>query len=402
MLNKENFNFRYLAFALISITLFVLMIVNESIYDQFHTDDFKVFYLAAKALISDQTVYGVPFGLDTGFYKYSPATLLLFTSYTLVSYKIASIIHFSIIGISAILAIILLEQVIDKHLFKIEKKGLLSLILILLGILIHLIRDLHLGNTNMILVLFLIIGLKLSLESHEKYAGIFLALVILTKPYFIILMLPFLVSKKYKTIVSTAITGFGLTLLTGFILGFHRSLILHIEWFQEMLRHSSYLISPYTIFYYSDFYLGIAIPSKFHFLLFGLIVILISLYFWFYNNRKSQNRETNKVLIFNYFILIAIIPSLLITDVEHFIFSLPLIAIIIYYLKKENNYYWIIGFILIILMFGGNSSDLVGNELSYKIKIWGWVGIGNLFILLSSFLVFNKMNKEEKEIAAIS
>lgn len=285
--------------------------------------------------------------------------------------------------------------------FKIEKKGLLALILILLGILIHLIRDLHLGNTNMILVLFLIIGLKLSLESQEKYAGIFLALVILTKPYFIILMLPFLVSKKYKTIVSTAITGFGLTLLTGIILGFNKSLFLHIEWFQEMLRHSLYLVSPYTIFYFSDFYLGFAIPSKFHFLLFGLIAILISLYFWFYSNRNSQNRETNKGLIFNYFILLAIIPNILITDVEHFIFSLPLIAIIIYYLKKENNYYWIIVFILIILMYGGNSSDLVGNELSYKIKIWGWVGIGNLLIILSSFLVFNKLSHDEREVHSL-
>ena len=400
MLDKLKSNTRYIYFALISLSLFVLMLISETSLNRFDTDDFKVFYLAAKALINGNEVYGVAFGLDTGFYKYSPFTLMLFTGYTLFSYKEASIIHFAIVAISGITSIFLMESIVDKYLFKIKKKNLLAFIFIFLGILIHLIRDLHMGNTNAILVLLLVLALKLSLESRQIAAGILLALAILTKPYFIILMLPFLLAKKYKVFFSTAISGTVFTLSTGLILGFSESFTLHTQWIQEMLRHSVYLYSPYTIPYLLDYYLGFSALGKIQFPFFGLMILGVSAYFW-YQQKSDHSAEnmtkSNRTLIFFYFILIAIIPSLLITDVEHFIFSMPLIAILVYALKKKPNYYLIALMVITILIFGGNSSDLVGNELTLKIKFWGWVGIGNILFIVGSFAAFNWLRKSESD-----
>ena len=398
MLDKLKSNTRYIYFALISLSLFVLMLISQISINRFFTDDFKVFYLAAKALISGDEIYRVVFGLDTGFYKYSPFTLMLFTFYTLFSYKVASIIHFIIVALSGITSIFLMENIIDKYLFKIEKKNLLAFIFIFLGILIHLIRDLNMGNTNAILVLLLVLALKCSLESRQIAAGILLALAILTKPYFIILMLPFLLAKKYKVFFSTAVSGIIFTLSTVLILGFSKSLTLHTQWIQEMLRHSVYLYSPYTIPYLLDYYLGFSALEKIQLPFFGLMVLGVSAYFWYHQHADHSAEDVprnNRTLIFFYFILIAMIPSLLITDVEHFIFSMPLIAILVYSLKKKNNYYLIALLVVTILIFGGNSSDLVGNELSLKIKFWGWVGIGNILFLIGSFATYNWLGKSK-------
>ena len=65
--------------------LFLLLIVilagifiGDHVNDKFNMNDFRVMYYAADAYLNGNPVYGVPFGLDTGYYKYSPFTLLYF------------------------------------------------------------------------------------------------------------------------------------------------------------------------------------------------------------------------------------------------------------------------------------------------------------------------------------
>lgn len=385
---------KYSIFILFSFVLFTLMLIIENYNGKFDTDDFKVFYMAAKALTSNNQVYGVPFGLSTGFYKYSPFTLLLFSFYTLFSFKIGAIIHYFISATSAILSIITIEQIINKYILINNKWSIVSSFLILLSVLLHFIRDLHLGNTNIILIFALILSIKMVLESKEILAGLIIALVILTKPYFIVLALILLVYKKYKTVASITVSGIVLTLSTAVILGFSKSYNLHIEWFEAMLAHSSYLSSPYTVFYLINYYFGIEIPQVFSFVFFGIVILLISLFFYL-KSKKETAIENNKSLIFAFFITIAIIPNLLITDVEHFLFSLPLIAIVILYIRNLKNYIFASIFTLIIIMYGGNSSDIVGNELSIDIKYWGFVGIGNLLIIASAFLIYQYGNRKK-------
>ena len=64
-------------------------------------------------------------------------------------------------------------------------------------------------------------------------------------------------------------------------------------------------------------------------------------------------------------------------------------------LEEKNNYYLIALLVVTILIFGGNSSDLVGNELSLKIKFWGWVGIGNILFLIGSFAAYSWLGKSK-------
>ena len=173
-------------FILYSGLIFVAIFCVENINHRFWLNDFRVYFLAAKAFIAGEQVYGVSFGLGTGFFKYSPLTLLLFTPYTVVPIQVANTIHFFINTSCAIASFLVIEQIIVDHLFVPKtKRTHLLLMLVFVCVLNHLFREVHLGNINMVIVLALSIALSLILRSKSITAGFLLALVIITKPYFI-------------------------------------------------------------------------------------------------------------------------------------------------------------------------------------------------------------------------
>lgn len=384
-------------FVIIASLLFLTILIFEKINGRFWLNDFKVIYMAVESLLNNEQVYGIPFGLDTGYYKYSPFTLLLFIPYTFFSFNIASIIHFFIIGFCAITTIIVLEKIISKYLFYYRKKNLITLLSVLLCVMLHLVREFHLGNINMILLLLLCLSLKFTLESKPIKSGLLLALVILAKPYFIICILPFLVHKKYKTALSVAVSVMLFVLVSGLIIGFPKSINLYFEWFSAMLKHSNYLSSNHTIFSLFNFFTGILIQVKYSIPLLAIVAIFSCVFFWKFtrndNVKTDSSIQDNVSLIIHFFLLISVIPNILITDTEHFLFSLPLIAIVILYLTKGRNYLWIMLFVFLIFMYGGNSSDLLGKNLAGKLEDIGLQGISNLIIIGTVIYLYSKNRK---------
>ena len=390
MSGKQN-NLTEIIFGVLLLLFFTLMLFVENKYGRFQTNDFRVMYEAANAFVHGNVVYGEPFGLDTGYYKYSPFTLLLFVPYTLVSFKVAAIIHFFIIALCAVAAIILIERIVTKLFFPDNNRKWLTYILLFLSLALHLVKDLHLGNTNTILIFLLIATLYFCLEGKMKIAALFITIAILTKPYFAIVMLTFLLNKKYRFIIYSMVYGLLFLLITIVAAGFSSSLQLHLQWIESIINHSVMLESSYTVFYLLNYYLGISITASYSYHLFILMGGLSYLYFWFQKRKDEKNNSYNvNQSLFMYFaFLIAIIPNILITDNEHFLFSLPIIAFLIRYLQESKNY-WLIGlFIIAIFMYGGNSTDLVGNDLTLKIKLWGFLGIGNLMIISMAMIVYH-------------
>ncbi len=382
-------------FILFSSLLFITIFVIEKINHRFWLNDFKVFYLAAKAMFNNEQVYGIPFGLDTGFYKYSPFTLIFFAPFTHLPYETAAIIYFFIDAICVIAALVVINQIMSKFVFKDYKSSFLILFLTLLCVLNHLVRELHLGNTNMILLLLLSFSVKFSLESKYKIAGFFLAIVVLTKPYFLICILPLLLFRNYKTILNLFYSIVVCIALTFIVVGFERGKELYAQWIYAMKEHSSYLYSNHTILSLLKKYFGIDVPAAYGIILLGLAGIILFLFFWYSNKSeievsKNPERKNFSLLLF-YFLLIAIVPVFLVTDTEHFLFSLPLITILIFHLSRTKNYLLITVFTLVMFMYGGNSSDLLGKNLAHKFEDWGFLGISNLIIIGS--VIYMYINK---------
>lgn len=370
----SNKAYRY--FLLLAVALFALMMMSEISNGRFWLYDFKVMYGAADALVSGEQVYGVPFGLSTGFYKYSPFTLLFFVPFTFLDYFTASVLDFIINVIATVSVIILLDQLVRKYVVQVDRVTSFLLFGILLCGINHVVREFHLGNTNMILLCLLLLVLKNTLESRQILAGVFLAIVIFTKPYFILCGLPLLVFGYYKTIASAAISGVTFLLLSILLLGGSSGIDLYMDWFSSMVEHNSYLVSNHTLFSLFHSVTGVSIPPSYGLPLYGLVVLLFGAYFW--SRRKKEGRQH---FIVYFFLTVAIGPSCLITDTEHFLFAFPLIALIVFYLRRLKELGWSLAFVVLAFLYGGNSTDLFGRELSEKIDQAGILGITNLLLI---------------------
>lgn len=387
-------------FILFSLFFFCLIFTLENINGRFWLYDFKVYYLAAKSLISGNQVYGIPFGLDTGFYKYSPFTLLTFTPYCLLPYFAASCIHYAIISISTILSALVIQKIMTHYVFSItnQKKNLIMSIAIIC-IIRHIFRELHMGNVNIIIVMLLSSGLLLSLKNKSLLSGIFIGLAIMIKPYFILLLLPMLFHKKTKTILSVGITilfSIGITFL---ILGFSNSMNLHKNWLTAMLGHNSYITSNDTLQSIFNYYFNAELTNAFQLYVLISVVIIYSIFTLLSKQFKPKitilNNNEQLPFVIGYFVLFAMIPNILLTDTEHFLFSLPLILFLLNYLFISKNYLSVCIFILVIFFYSGNSSDIMGNKLADKIDKMGLLGISNiLFIGFSIYVAAAFKNQE--------
>ena len=385
MVNSITYERPVKYFILFSAILFIAIFIIENINHRFWLNDFKVFYMAAEAMFTNKQVYGTPFGLDTGFYKYSPFTLLFFAPFTILQYGTAAIIYFFLNAACIIATILILHQIMSKYIFNNRKITFLILFFSLICIINHLVRELHLGNTNMILVLLLSLSLKASLESKQLLAGLLLAFAVLTKPYFLICILPIILFKNYKTVIYFLISVLTCVILTLLVTGFSKGNLLFMEWIFAMKEHSSYLVSQHTIFSLIQHYSGLIIPSSYGIMLLGLTGTLL----YFYFSRRYEPGKNNYTQIIFFFLLIAMVPSLLITDTEHFLFSLPLIIILVLHLANFKNYVWIFLFVIIMFMYGGNSSDILGKKLAHNFEEWGILGISNLLLIGAIALLYH-------------
>ncbi|MEI6456446.1 MAG: hypothetical protein WCO93_09170, partial [bacterium] len=71
----------YWKFIVFAFVLFLTAFIFENINGRFWLNDFKVYYMAAKALLTGNQVYDLPFGEPSGYYKYSPFVLFFFFPY---------------------------------------------------------------------------------------------------------------------------------------------------------------------------------------------------------------------------------------------------------------------------------------------------------------------------------
>ncbi|GAB3817061.1 hypothetical protein GCM10028895_12840 [Pontibacter rugosus] len=338
ILAKLRFPFKFVLFgAAVCLALFVA----EHINGRFRMNDFKVYYEAVQAFLHENQVYGIAFGLDTGFYKYSPATLLLFTPYSLFSFETARILHFLLLTCCSIGAVVFLYKLVNNYLFQIKGRNRL-LAGVFVCVFIHLFRELHLGNINIILLLLVSGGVYYTLKSKNLRAGWLFAFVIITKPYFLLLLLPLVMHQKKKVLLHMGLALCLLVLIPSVFIGFADNIRLHQEWVQSMMAHGSYLVSVNTIEYLVHDYTDLEPLLYFEVYLFTFLGLIYTLFFL--RNRKinlSLEKGTTgfmeRSLVVECFLVIALIPNLVITDTEHFLLSLPLIVMLAGYIQEKKT-----------------------------------------------------------------
>lgn len=358
--------------------------------------DYRVYHEAARAFMHGESVYHIPFGTDrgvySGLYKYAPALLLIFAPLALLPYKLASsIFYFLIVWVFYRISFQLLRAY-GMALSQSER----YLVLIIGSVLLsdHLIRELHLGNINLLLLL-LFMGVW-HMDGGKKYwsSGICLGLGWISKPHFLILLPFFVLMGRWKTLLSALLALVVLVAIPAFFVGWSSNFKLFSDWILSMQAHNEVLVqSPNTIY-------GLIYQVGNHLLKlqFGNLLVLFTLglvaagILLLFIHAKRQN----KALTFIYFLLIALIPNLTHTDTEHFLWSFPLIVYLVANLLKEKAKWRWVMVALCSIPYSLNTPDLWGKTFSL-IMDQGGIGLANLIFIAMATGVFVRESHENMQ-----
>ena len=156
-----------IVFAAVAMLLFVLEHVNG----RFWLNDFRVYYGAGEALLNGDPIYGVAHGLDTGIFKYAPALALFYALFALLPYGVAASIQYALIVLAFLDGSRRIDRLLRENLFNGRTSNYWPLFLTGLVCVVHLHRELHLGNINMQLLWLLVVGLEQLLAGRTRKAA---------------------------------------------------------------------------------------------------------------------------------------------------------------------------------------------------------------------------------------
>jgi hypothetical protein len=383
-------------FTIVFVLVAVLLFVLEHVNGRFWLNDFRVYYGAGEALLNGEALYGVAHGLDTGVYKYSPVLALFYAMFALLPYGLAASIQYALIVFAFVDGSLRIDRLVRTHLFNGRSPAYSPLFLTGLVCVVHLHRELHLGNINMQLLWLLIVALERILEGRTRWAGLLMGVAILAKPHFVVLLPLLLLRKEFKVLwFALAALVIGL-LLPSVFLGFTENIYVHREWLSTMAAHNASLIhtggddhravnTVYSFMYRSilDHFTG---PTGT--VAYALLSIIAACYGAFVLCNIKRGADHARSCTFEFLLLVAIIPSITLTDTEHFLLAMPMGAYLLQHLLPRSTVPWLPWMAVPVLFaYGGNWEDALGPFSALMVE-YGVLGIGNIALLVLCVFLF--------------
>ncbi len=360
----------YIFFGLFVLLFTTLLVFVESKNGKFWTNDFRVYYYATQDFLQGNSPYEHNYGLNSGLFKYPPTTLFIFALNAWLPYFWAQIVHSLILALSFISGIILLHQF---YIFQEYKRRMWVLYLLFFIAVVHLTREFHLGNINLILLALYSFGLITFLKNRPMEGSVYWSFMIILKPICLLVVVPFLLKKQWKPILIMGALGLLFLLIPAFKLGWSGNIEIWQGWLKAISLHGDYIPGENSLSYLTKHFIGIDSAWGPSFIVLGMLVLSI---LWINRNNVSDDAmELSTVFL-------AFVPNFFVTDTEHFLLSLPLFIVIIRkLLVLKNKLLWIMLTVL-ILAFAVKSNDLLGKDLSEWYSYHGILGIANLLLII--------------------
>lgn len=371
----------YYIFAIFVLLFCGLFVTVELINHKLWTNDFLVYFEAVNDFFKGNDPYASNYGLDSGNFKYPPFTLYLFSFFTLVPYWLGQLFHLALLAFSLIISVPLLKKLAAKH-FKIDqdKKYTWILYVTFFCVAIHLTREFHMGNVNLILLGLLVLGLNKVNHQNPLWTAIFWGLMTVLKPIMILAFIPLIFYKKWKVIAYLAGLGVFFFLFPVVHIGWTGNLQLWQEWLDALVQHGVDIESENSLKYLANHYFGIVsnwIPS-----LIFLLALITAMFFEIRKNGLNPQRLILWIIVFT-----AFTPNFFVTDTEHFLLSIPLLVFLLFFLSKYKSIGMWVFFFLAVIPFSLNSNDLWGRTISDYFDSLGALGIGNL-VFITLLVIF--------------
>jgi hypothetical protein len=370
---------------LLIITLFSILFVSVELSNgKLYANDFKVYYEAAIDFFKGNNPYIHSYGLDTGYFKYPPTTILFFAPATFFSFETVKILHIFLLFLSLLISFPLWQKIISS-VFEIKPPNwLLSLSFFVIAI--HLTREYHMGNVNLLLLSSFVTGAWFYQKEKWVVSSFFYGMMLILKPIMILVVLPILLYKNWKMILLLSGWGILFLLIPALFWGWSTNLMLWNGWLNSISSHGEYISNPSSLQFMIPAIFGLShswIPSFF------CLVILIII--WFKNHLSTNLNQQD--FWFWTSVFLGFIPNFFVTDTQHFLLSIPMVMLLLLFASKVKNKLIWFGYSFGMLMFSFDSMDLWGREISTKFTEWGVLGIGNLIFIGSMLLVWSKLKR---------
>jgi hypothetical protein len=373
-----------IAYSLLMTVFAVLFVSVELNNEKLYANDFRVYYEATKDFFSGNNPYVHSYGLDTGYFKYPPTTLLFFAPASWLSFSVVKMLHIILIYLSLIFALPLWQRLITRT-FEIKAPNwLLSLAFFVIAI--HLTREFHMGNVNVLLLVSFVLGAWFYHKSAYYTSSFFYGMMLILKPIMILAIVPIALYRNWKMI--GLLIAWGLLFLLGpiFIWGWETNWNLWGGWVKSVTSHGEYISNPSSLQFLIPNLVGL--PHSWFPSLIGFFLLLI---LWFKVDYKEP--QNKKSFWFWTVVFLGFTPNFFVTDSQHFLLSIPTVMTLILFISNlKNKVGWIL-YCLGMLMFSFDSMDLWGRDLSNKFTDWGILGIGNLIFIASILYVWSKQKR---------
>lgn len=378
-------------------SLAVLFGVLNMINGRFQMRDLQVYYDAAMWLLDGESPYGKAFGLSSGFYKYSASAALLFSPLHLLGWFPARIFFFLLISFSFAFRIPQLIDWIQEQLQSNAKRNVVAL-LVVLSLIGHFSRELLLGNVNWLLLIWVFSGFIL-LKSKPVLSGALFALALIFKPHFIIIVPWLILRREWTSITSMAVAILLLLFFPAIGWGWSDNLQFLKEWILAMQAHNASLAESANTIY--------GIPAKLtgidgsSWIVLFLAVVSFLILFWMlrhFREERGDQRLVAKNRLIEFSALLAIIPNLVHTDTEHFMWTFPMLVMLsVYWLQMKGTEKWVIGilWILALIPFAYSTPDIWGSAGARWLEQSGVLGIANIVLIVITLRVAGKYKLEK-------
>ena len=378
-LNKQSAMLPYTTgewgFTLFLVAFCVLFTIVESINGRLWTNDLRVYYEATNDFFAGNNPYQHAYGLRTGFFKYPPTTLYLFGPQAWMSFGTAQLIHLIMLSGSLIVSMAVIRNWVNQfQLFGNKRVSVGFSYLLFATVAIHLTRELHMGNVNLLLLLLFCLGIQAFLTKKMLAFTLFWSIMLILKPILILVVIPLMIYKQWKVVFMMAGSGLLLALLPIIQVGWGGNVQLWQDWFAAIAAHGEYLTSFNSIGSLVHQFTGFSSDWLFSILFLAFLVTLMV------RERLKGMISVSNTVVWAC-VLSAAVPNFFVTDTEHFLLSMPLIYILITHLSEHKKWYLWSVFALGMLLFSFNSSDLLGSDLTDIVFNYGFLGMGNLLFI---------------------
>jgi len=383
MPKRESLTFRMSSKTRNILLLILAFLFFSLVYQYFvkkDMTDFGVCYQGGERIIKGETLYRVSDGHLQ--YKYSPASAVFFSLFTLFPYELAKYIWYLSELVFLFLSLIISYDILPS---KQKKKGLV-LIFSFLVLLKFFGREIELGQVNIFIFFLLILMIKASLKKNDVKAGLFLGFSLIFKPYGLVFLPYFFLKKRFKLVAS----GLG-TVLIGLILpaifyGLSGNITVLKAWQKSLSQSTPGLIDHYDNASIFSFFLKI-VPDESRELAFIFIIcsgLLIAFSFlWMMIIGKRENLDRPEVLEYSFlFVLIPLFSPL--AWYYNYLYSILTIVFLINYADKFSK---ALKYVLIanLIIIGGSLREVLRKDAFRFYTGYSLVVISYLIVLFHLF-----------------